>query len=294
MRNKFGGKPEIENRASGKPKCKDSVIDPKNSRTSMFLKVREENKAAQLKSVTEVTNLQEFMDTMKMRCALDDERKAQDVERVVVADINESVATAEQRNKQALAVTESFNYENLPIPRKPKWDSNTTTEQLKAAEEETFLNWRRRLAQTAKESNLEMTPFEKNLYVWKQLWRVVERAHLLILIVDARNPLAFISRDLFKYVHEVHESKRCLLMINKADYLTPLQREYWRQYFQSLQIEVVYFSAMREEMRLNLTTKSNRDQLTDDQKELILENTDCADSDDSDLLSVQGLMSLFS
>lgn len=65
------------------------------------------------------------------------------------------------------------------------------------------MNWRRGLARTAKESNLEMTPFEKNLFVWKQLWRVVERSHLLILIVDARNPLAFISRDLFKFVAEV-------------------------------------------------------------------------------------------
>lgn len=36
-----------------------------------------------------------------------------------------------------------------------------------------------------------MTPFEKNIEVWKQLWRVVERANILIQIVDARDPLFY-------------------------------------------------------------------------------------------------------
>ena len=41
------------------------------------------------------------------------------------------------------------------------------------------------------EKSLTVTPFEKNIEVWKQLWRVVERSDLLIQIVDARNPLLF-------------------------------------------------------------------------------------------------------
>ena len=39
-----------------------------------------------------------------------------------------------------------------------------------------------------------MTPFEKNLEVWRQLWRVVERSKVVVQIVDARNPLLFRSR----------------------------------------------------------------------------------------------------
>jgi ribosome biogenesis GTPase A len=41
------------------------------------------------------------------------------------------------------------------------------------------------------EARMSVTPFEKNLEVWKQLWRVVERSDLLIQIVDARNPLLY-------------------------------------------------------------------------------------------------------
>ena len=40
-------------------------------------------------------------------------------------------------------------------------------------------------------SDLAVTPFEKNLEVWRQLWRVIERSDVVIQIVDARNPLFY-------------------------------------------------------------------------------------------------------
>jgi large subunit GTPase 1 len=72
--------------------------------------------------------------------------------------------------------------------------------------------------------NVLMTPFEKNLEVWKQLWRVVERSEVIVQIVDARNPLLFRCPDLEKYVKEVDSSKKTILLVNKSDLLTPKQR----------------------------------------------------------------------
>lgn len=80
-----------------------------------------------------------------------------------------------------------------------------------------------------------MTPFERNLQLWRQLWRVIERSHLIVQIVDARNPLGFRCIDLENYVHEIGSEemdaavpgkgqRRCLLLINKADLLTIEQR----------------------------------------------------------------------
>lgn len=69
-----------------------------------------------------------------------------------------------------------------------------------------------------------MTPFERNIEIWRQLWRVIERSNLIIQIVDARNPLLFRCADLEKYVLEVEGNKRNLLLINKADFLTHNQR----------------------------------------------------------------------
>lgn len=71
---------------------------------------------------------------------------------------------------------------------------------------------------------LTVTPFEKNLEVWRQLWRVVERSDLVVQIVDARNPLFFYCRDLESYVKEVDPTKKCMLLVNKADLLTNQQR----------------------------------------------------------------------
>lgn len=38
-----------------------------------------------------------------------------------------------------------------------------------------------------------VAPFEKNLEVWRQLWRVIEKSDLIVQIVDCRNPLLFRS-----------------------------------------------------------------------------------------------------
>ena len=44
-----------------------------------------------------------------------------------------------------------------------------------------FLEWRRDIARQEEGNvNLAITPFEKNVEVWKQLWRVIEKADLLL------------------------------------------------------------------------------------------------------------------
>lgn len=39
--------------------------------------------------------------------------------------------------------------------------------------------------------DIKVSPYEKNFEVWRQLWRVVERSHLIIQIVDCRDPLFY-------------------------------------------------------------------------------------------------------
>jgi large subunit GTPase 1 len=97
----------------------------------------------------------------------------------------------------------------------------------------------------AEGQRLLLTPYERNIQVWRQLWRVIERSQLIVQIVDARNPLKFRCKDLEGYVSEVgigpsaiideetgemieqQERKgirRNLLLINKSDLLTRAQR----------------------------------------------------------------------
>ncbi|KFH47563.1 Large subunit GTPase-like protein [Hapsidospora chrysogenum ATCC 11550] len=131
----------------------------------------------------------------------------------------------------------------LTVPRRPKWDESTTPEQLDAMERQSLVNWRRGLAELQENNDLLMTPFERNIEVWRQLWRVIERSDLVVQIVDARNPLLFRSEDLEAYVKDVDPKKENLLLINKADMLTDRQRKAWAKHLREAKIAFKFFSA---------------------------------------------------
>jgi ribosome biogenesis GTPase A len=160
-----------------------------------------------------------------------------------------------------LLETPSGTIRNLQIPRRPRWDGKSP-EELARAEKDAFLEWRREVARaelahggglSGVEDGVEVatvTPFEKNIDVWRQLWRVVERCDVLVQIVDARNPLLYRCPDLEDYVREVNPLKRCLLLINKADYLTHAQRAVWAKHLSALGVRYIFFSARREQLAL--------------------------------------------
>ena len=55
-----------------------------------------------------------------------------------------------------------------------------TAEDIDAQERAAFVKWRQELAKLEEEEGLVLTPFEKNLEVWRQLWRVLERSHTVV------------------------------------------------------------------------------------------------------------------
>jgi large subunit GTPase 1 len=97
-----------------------------------------------------------------------------------------------------------------------------TAQEITQKENLAFLEWRRDIAtQEQNAVNLAITPFEKNIEVWRQLWRVIEKSDVLIQIVDARNPEFFYASDLDKYITDVgHGKKEFMLLINKSDFLS--------------------------------------------------------------------------
>ncbi|NXJ16510.1 LSG1 GTPase, partial [Odontophorus gujanensis] len=164
------------------------------------------------------------------------------------------------------------NRQFLRIPRRPYWDRTTTSEDLKQAERESFLEWRRQLAHLEEEKKLILTPFERNLEFWRQLWRVIERSDIVVQIVDARNPLLFRCQDLESYVKEVSNDKENMILINKADLLSEEQRAAWAQFFEKEGIKVVFWSALAECRRLSgevqvLSADNGAEDLSDSEEE---------------------------
>lgn len=162
----------------------------------------------------------------------------------------------------------------MKVPRRPKWDTSTTPEQLMQMENDNFLSWRRDLAHLEEELLIDktMTPFEKNIEVWKQLWRVIEKSDIVVQIVDGRNPLFFRCPDLEKYVKEVDTHKYNILLVNKSDLLSEEIRKCWSDHFNKHGLNHIFFSAKTEQEKID-SDKIEEDEAKPEDPKLLLENT---------------------
>ncbi|KAI5963161.1 uncharacterized protein KGF55_002953 [Candida pseudojiufengensis] len=206
-----------------------------------------------LKSVTQENALDEFLNTAQLADTDFSAERGQQVKIIKVGNTNIVNSNGLLTTDEMLAMRQKhMMFENkLTIPRRPRWNKNQSKLEIERQENLSFLAWRRELANLTENNDLLLTPFERNLEVWRQLWRVVERCDLVVQIVDARNPLFFRSVDLEKYVNgfnEINDSnhqKNNLLLVNKADLLTRDQRIAWAQYFKDKNINYVFFSAAK-------------------------------------------------
>ena len=218
------------------------------------------------KSITQHANtLDEFLE----RAVLSNETYSDsNVAKIVSSNVEESFKGLISEEDSAEMQKNLFQFKHLPIPRRPDWrkilakkrqpdvdksekdrnkkenkkQSIVNKSELHELEQASFIEWRRHIASLEERNrNLAVTPFEKNLEFWRQLWRVVEKSDVIVQVVDARNPLLFRCTDLEKYVQEVAaqqksqttnpSKKQGFLIINKADFLSEELREAWRDYF---------------------------------------------------------------
>lgn len=194
-----------------------------------------------MRSVTEQAALDEFLSTAELAGTDFTAERMNNVKIIHKDQKNPYLLSAAE--EQATMKKHRANKQRLTVPRRPKWDERTTAQELDEMERMSLLDWRRGLAELQENQDLLMTPFERNLEVWRQLWRVIERSDLVVQIVDARNPLMFRSEDLENYVKEVNPNKKNLLLVNKADMMTLEQRTLWADYFTSKGVNYRFFSA---------------------------------------------------
>lgn len=204
-----------------------------------------------LQSVTEQSSMDDFLATAELAGT---EFVAEKLNiKFVPAEARAGLLTVEEKSRLKKLHEENRHF--LRIPRRPHWDEGTSPEALQMAEKDSFLEWRRELAQLEEEQKLILTPFERNLEFWRQLWRVIERSDVIVQIVDARNPLLFRCPDLESYVKEVSEDKVNMLLMNKADLLTGKQRQAWAKHFEREGLRAVFWSALAESNRLDAEDK---------------------------------------
>ncbi|KAJ8598104.1 hypothetical protein CTAYLR_005590 [Chrysophaeum taylorii] len=149
----------------------------------------------------------------------------------------------------AAAAAEGRLFEPLAVPRRPSWDEKTSAEELASREDAAFLTWRRGVAEIEEAersrraglASTVATPFERNLEVWRQLWRTLERSDCVFVVVDARWPEFFVPPSLVEYARTLEIP--VVVVVNKSDFLRPGQRRAWADYFESDGLECVFFSS---------------------------------------------------
>ncbi|XP_006873191.1 PREDICTED: large subunit GTPase 1 homolog [Chrysochloris asiatica] len=229
-----------------------------------------------LQSVTEQSSLDDFLATAELAGT---EFVAEKLNiKFVLPEARTGLLSFEE--SQRIKKLHEENKQFLCIPRRPKWDKQTSPEELRQAEKENFLEWRRQLVRLEEEQKLIMTPFERNLDFWRQLWRVIERSDIVVQIVDGRNPLLFRCEDLECYVKELDDNKENVILINKADLLTAEQRSAWASYFEKEGVKVIFWSALAEAIQLSGDAE---EQVNGDARETDTTEFENSDSDEAEI-----------
>ena len=235
-----------------------------------------------MRSVTEQAALDEFLTTAELAGTDFTAEKLNNV-KIIHTDQRNPYLLSAQEERSAVK-KQNANKSRLTVPRRPPWDETTTPQELDARERASLLEWRRGLAELQESNDLLMTPFERNLEVWRQLWRVIERSDLVVQIVDARNPLLFRSEDLERYVKEVDPQKENLLLVNKADMMTIKQRRAWAEYFEEKGIRYTFFSAelAKELNEARELTAEEGDEVDEEEEEYEEEDDDVGEGEEGE------------
>ncbi|KAF9088207.1 Guanine nucleotide-binding-like protein 1 [Mortierella sp. AM989] len=141
----------------------------------------------------------------------------------------ESMKPLQLLPESALEVSfQSMSSEMIEFPKRPKWDYSMSREELERNESRMFEEWMDSIYNRYPVE--ELSYFEHNLEVWRQLWRVLEISDIVMIIVDIRHPVIHFPPSLYQYV--VNDMKRKLVVVfNKVDLVAPSTLSAWKVYF---------------------------------------------------------------
>jgi len=119
--------------------------------------------------------------------------------------------------------------ESLGLPRRPETMGTSATAQ-EEAEDAAFEAWLAGVHGRASSDSL--SPFEHNLEVWRQLWRVLERSDVVCIVSDVRNPLLHVPTALYQHITTLDPPRRLVIVLSKVDLIDENHLERWRDTLQ--------------------------------------------------------------
>jgi ribosome biogenesis GTPase A len=114
---------------------------------------------------------------------------------------------------------------------KPKWHPQMSIEELQANDQQAYEEWIQELRHDSTNQK-KLNLYERNLEVWRQLWRVLEKSNVLIHLADARCPILHLSDQLMKYVLKTLYQKKLIIVLTKSDLVSKERVQEWISYLQ--------------------------------------------------------------
>uniref|UniRef100_A0A0A9XMT7 Guanine nucleotide-binding protein-like 1 n=1 Tax=Lygus hesperus TaxID=30085 RepID=A0A0A9XMT7_LYGHE len=121
-------------------------------------------------------------------------------------------------------VSKPFYQTVLSIPQRPQWHSKMTAEQLDTNERDKFDNYLSNLYNKYPPERLNR--FEQNLFVWRQLWRVLEICDVVAVVVDARLPSLFLPPALHRAI--LRARRQPVVILTKIDLVPTDVLQMWK------------------------------------------------------------------
>jgi GTP-binding protein EngB required for normal cell division len=112
------------------------------------------------------------------------------------------------------------------MPRRPAWSFEVSSGRLHHREVEGFKQWLADVHTLIAERGGYPPAYEQNLQVWRQLWRTLERCHVVVVVVDARHPLLHLPPPLVFHVTRTLR-KSFVVVLNKLDTVAPHDAAQW-------------------------------------------------------------------
>jgi len=178
------------------------------------------------------------------------------------------------RSTDVTADTKLYFDPSHDFPKRPAWDSSWSKEKLEMNEQRVFRNYATNMlkikpdkknkdthhdsdsdvseSQESDEEEIvdqtgdrseDLSYFELNLETWRQLWRVLEKSHVLLVILDSRYAAATFPPSLYDYIKE--KGKELIIVLNKIDLITGELAAAWKHYFESRYpgVHIVFFTS---------------------------------------------------
>ncbi|KAI9282231.1 hypothetical protein BY458DRAFT_543950 [Sporodiniella umbellata] len=140
--------------------------------------------------------------------------------------------------------------ETIEFPKRPYWDYDMTKEQVEEKEQVAFQSWLDSI-QEKYGTGEEMSWYERNLEVWRQLWRVLEISDVVLIVMDIRHPLLHFPRSLYNFITQ--DLKKSIIgVFNKVDLVSSFTVFAWKKYFEQTfpQLKIATFSCYPPNERL--------------------------------------------